>query len=145
MKYLILFMLLIPANKIIAQLKPDNMAPATKILPEGTALKNGVITVLPGYKAIVSNKDNKVILIQRTTNTRMSRTGAISGTFTCTCNQDHATNDCVTALRNDAIICVGKTCTKCDLYINIKPTAGAAITRETKGEIWKRFDRGKVD
>lgn len=140
MKYLLLFtlvsMFLCGAN---AQLIPGTQLAKTTSLPEGTAVKDGRVSVLPGYRAFYSDKDKGVVLVQKSTNLRMGSTNVITGSFSCFCNKSGQTNDCQTAMSGSSISCTGEKCSDCKLSIAVKPKAGVAITRQTAGETWKEY------
>ena len=121
-----------------AQFKPDIKMETTTTLPEGTQLKNGKITVLPGYKAFISPKDSKVLLVQRSSMNRSARTNVTTGSFTCSCYNE-GKDDCTIIFSLGEARCYGKECKACNISVIVNPKAGAALTRLTKGETWKRF------
>lgn len=123
-----------------AQLRVDSNTPTTTTLPEGTISKGGTILVKAGYKAVISPNDSKVVLIQPVSNNRTTKPTSITGTFTCNCSDNNKTNDCSVVVRQQEVYCTGETCgSSCQMLITIKPKAGLAITRQTKGEVWKIY------
>ena len=139
MRYYFLFLALTGIwHNLNAQLRTDAKAPTTTTLPAGTSWQNGRIVVAAGYKATISPNDNKVVIISTVTNT--AKPTSVSGTFTCVCSDNNKTNDCSVIVRESSVMCTGEKCgSDCKLYTTIKPSAGFAITRATKGEIWRRF------
>ena len=126
-------------NTGMAQLRTDVKTATTTTLPEGTSAKDGKIMIATGYKAIISPNDNNVVIIQKVSNNRTSRT-VVTGSFTCVCSDENKTNDCSAVVREQALYCTGEKCgSDCKLYTTIKPSVGLAITRESKGVEWKQY------
>ena len=140
MKYFTLLLAIVFSGALQAQLNNKVQMETTSKLPEGTFAKDGKIMVRTGYKARFSEKDNKVVVIQAVAATanRPGGAGVITGSFTCSC-RNAGTDDCTMSLKGDNMICVGPSCSTCDISVVINPKAGLAITRETKGVTWKRF------
>jgi hypothetical protein len=103
-------LLLLCAITLNAQLIPGSKLATTTTLPEGTAIKNGKITILAGYKAFLGEKDKKVVIVQRTK--RMSGTSGgsgITGTFSCRC-EDGSSGDCSIQVVINEVNCAGFSC-----------------------------------
>lgn len=141
MKCLLIFVATISLlNSATAQLRTDVKTATTTSLPEGTSWKDGKIIVAQGYKATYSPNDNKVVIISTVSNNPIAKPSSVSGTFTCVCSDQTKTNDCSVMVRDYTLTCIGEKCgSDCRIYTTIKPSAGFAITRETKGVIWKKF------
>lgn len=146
MKCFILFLLgLFCLSTADAQLKPGDKLVTTTTLPEGTTVQQGKIMVKSGYRAAYGEKDSKVVIVQ-STNKRLGGNGVISGSFTCMCLSEYTTDDCVIGIRagGTEIYCSGEKCKNCSMNVTIKPKVGLAITRQTKGEVWKKFVPAKM-
>ena len=139
MKYILTFLIACFSLASQGQLVPGTKTAKTSTLPEGTSVVNGKIKVMSGYKAFFSEKDSRILIIQKNSNLRTAATGAITGTFSCYCFEDNATDDCSLAYRQNEVFCLGSKCGNCIMNVTIKPKSGLAITRETKGEVWKEF------
>lgn len=139
MKYILTVLIACFGLASQGQLLPGTKTEKTSTLPEGTSVVNGKIRVMEGYKAFFSEKDSRILIVQKTSNLRTAATGAITGSFTCYCFQDNGTDDCALAYRQNEVYCSGSKCGNCILNVTIKPKSGLAITRETKGEVWKEF------
>lgn len=101
----------------------------TTDLPEGTALKNGKITLKKGYRTGYADS-NRVLIVQKPD-------GSTSGAFKCRCEVNSSGGTCSVSITDGAIRCVATGGCDCTLDVIIKPTKNVAITQSSGN--WKKL------